>query len=44
MARREARPARSYLGAAVIVLESAGRPMTSREITEEAIRRGLIQP
>jgi hypothetical protein len=35
---------RSYLDAAVSVLQSAGRPMTAREITAEAIRRGLIQP
>jgi hypothetical protein len=29
----------SYLDAAVNVLESVGRPLTSREITEEAVRR-----
>ena len=33
-----------YLEAAVAVLEAAGRPLTSREITDEALRRGLIRP
>lgn len=34
----------TYLEAALAVLESAGRPMTGREITAEALRRGLITP
>ncbi len=33
-----------YLAAALSVLSSIGSPMTAREITEEAIRRGLIRP
>ena len=32
----------AYLEAAVEVLEAARRPLTSREITEEALRRRLI--
>ena len=34
----------AYLEAAVAVLEDVGRPLTSREITAEALRRGLIRP
>ncbi len=34
----------SYLAAALAVLESTGRPMTTREITDEALRRSLITP
>lgn len=34
----------TYLEAAIEVLDAAKRPMTDREITEEAIRRGLISP
>lgn len=34
----------SYLDAAVKVLETVGRSLTSCEITEEVVRRGLIQP
>ncbi len=34
----------SFLEAALAVLESAGRPMTTVELTEEAIRRGLLNP
>lgn len=34
----------SYLAAAIAVLEQSGRPMTAREITDEAIRRGLLAP
>jgi hypothetical protein len=34
----------TYLDAALQVLEAAGRPMTAREITDEALRRGLIAP
>ena len=33
-----------YLNAALTVLREAGRPMTDREITDEALRRGLIEP
>ncbi len=33
----------NYLAAALSVLASTGSPMTAREITEEALRRGLIQ-
>jgi len=33
----------NYLEAAVTVLEAVGKPLTSREITREALRRGLIQ-
>ena len=33
----------SFLEAAREVLAAAGRPMTTREITVEALRRGLIQ-
>jgi hypothetical protein len=40
-ARRE--PGR-YLDAAVQVLRAAGRPLTAREIAEEAVARGLICP
>ncbi|MBA2450192.1 MAG: winged helix-turn-helix domain-containing protein [Chloroflexi bacterium] len=36
--------AASYLDAAVAVLEAIGRPLTAREITDEALRRGLIRP
>lgn len=34
----------SYVETAVRVLRDNGRPMTSTEITEEAIRRGLLKP
>jgi hypothetical protein len=34
----------SYLGAALAVLGSAECPMTTRELTEEALRQGLIRP
>jgi hypothetical protein len=34
----------SYLDAALAMLQRHKRPMTSREITDEAIRRGLLQP
>jgi hypothetical protein len=34
----------SYLNVAVTVLESPKRPMTVREIVEEAVRSGLLQP
>jgi hypothetical protein len=34
----------SYMEAALVVLEKAGRPLTSRELTDEALRQGLIQP
>jgi hypothetical protein len=34
----------SYLGAALAILAGVGRPMTSRELTEEALRQGLIKP
>ena len=33
-----------YLDAAPTVLREAGRPMSSREITDEVLRRGLIEP
>ncbi|MCC6176167.1 MAG: winged helix-turn-helix domain-containing protein [Chloroflexi bacterium] len=33
-----------YLEAAIAVLATAGRPLTSREITEEALRRGILRP
>ncbi len=34
----------TYLEAAITVLKSAREPMTSGEITEAAIRKGLISP
>lgn len=34
----------SYTDAALAVLESCKRPMTTREIVMEAIQRGLLQP
>ena len=37
-------PPVTYLDAAIAVLKAVGRPMTVREITEEAIARGLITP
>ena len=33
----------TFLNAAETILADAGRPMTSKEITEEALRRGLIR-
>ena len=35
---------RTYLDAALTVLRAAERPMTSDEVTQEAIRQGLIVP
>jgi hypothetical protein len=34
----------SYLRAALAILAKAERPMTTRELTEEALRQGLIRP
>lgn len=34
----------SYLSAAVQVLRDAAKPLTAAEITDEALRRGLISP
>lgn len=34
----------TYLAAALDVLETCRRPMTAREITVEAINRGLLKP
>ncbi len=34
----------TYLDAALTLLREAGRPMTDREIADEALRRGLIAP
>ena len=34
----------SYLAAALRILADHGSPMTAREITDEAIRRGLLHP
>lgn len=34
----------TYKEAALIVLEASEQPMTAAEITEEAIKRGLIKP
>jgi hypothetical protein len=34
----------TYLAAAEAVLKTAKRPLTVREITEEALRRQLIEP
>lgn len=34
----------TYLEAAIAVLESTGRAMTLREITDEALQRGFIAP
>jgi hypothetical protein len=34
----------TYLGAALAILAKVGHPMTTREITEEALREGLIMP
>jgi hypothetical protein len=34
----------SYLGAALVILAKVGQPMTSRELTEEALRQSLIKP
>ena len=39
-----ARPGMTYLKAAIAVLHTSERPMTAREITADAIRRGLVQP
>lgn len=33
-----------YVDVALVILESTSRPVTSREITEAALRRGLIKP
>jgi HB1, ASXL, restriction endonuclease HTH domain len=33
----------TYLEAAIAVLKGARRPMTTREVTEAALRRGLIR-
>jgi hypothetical protein len=37
-------PVASYLDAALAVLAAGGRPMTTRQIADEAIRRGLLAP
>src|SRR4051812_30658143 len=37
-------PATSYLNAAILVLADLDHPMGIREITDEAIRRGLVKP
>jgi hypothetical protein len=34
----------TYMEAAEAVLEASGRPMTAREIVDEAVRRGLLSP
>jgi hypothetical protein len=34
----------TFLAAAEAVLKSAGRPLTTREVTEMALKRGLIAP
>lgn len=34
----------NYLNAAIRVLAEAASPLTSREIVDEAIRRGLVEP
>ena len=34
----------SYVDIAIAVLDACRRPMTAREITEEAIRRGVLKP
>jgi hypothetical protein len=34
----------SFFDAAVRVLGEAGRPLTTKEITDKALRRGLIEP
>lgn len=34
----------SYIQAAEAVLASVGRPLTTHELTEEAIRQGLLKP
>lgn len=34
----------TYLAAAEAVLKSAGKALTTLELTDEAIRRGLIKP
>lgn len=34
----------TYVDAAVTVLATAGRPLTVKEIADEAVRRGLIVP
>ena len=36
--------AMTYLDAAVEVLEATGHPLTTREVIDEAIRRGLVKP
>lgn len=38
------KPAGGYLDSARAVLQEVRRPMTAKEITEEAIRRGLLRP
>lgn len=37
-------PEMTFLAAAGVVLKAAKRPMTCREITERALKRGLIRP
>ena len=37
-------PSRSFLDAAISVLESAGLPLTANEIMAEALARGLLVP
>lgn len=34
----------TYFQAAISVLKSSQRPLTTKEITDEAIRKGLIRP
>lgn len=38
------KPAGGYLDSARAVLQEVRRPMTAKEITEEAIDRGLLRP
>lgn len=39
----QSRGTQSFLKAATTVLPSASRPLTVREITDEALRRGLVE-
>ena len=43
--RRLPRPASmSYFEAAIKILEQAGKPLTTREVTDAAIKAGLLKP
>jgi hypothetical protein len=43
-ARENRTPSMTFLQAAEAVLRGAGKPLTAREILEDALRRGYIRP